>query len=65
VISELAGAKGSGEVEIGLKAAVDLDRCVVRADDAFALAPNGKGGNVLPKESIEALHDPIIQSHKA
>jgi len=49
---------------IGLKAAVDLDGGVTGADDALVFAPDGKTGNSLAEEGIEALNNPIIEAYQ-
>src|ERR1700676_3281669 len=64
VESLLAGAQRGREVEIGLKAAVDLNGGVTGADDPLALAPGGETGNFLGKEGIEAFDRPIIESYQ-
>src|SRR6267378_909669 len=64
VESRSAGAQRGREVEIGLKAAVDLDGGVTGADDALAFAPDGKTRNPLAKESIEALNNPVIEAYQ-
>src|SRR6267378_5371401 len=64
VESRSAGAQRGYEVEIGLKAAVDLNGGVSGADDALALAPRGENGNPVGKEGIEAFNRPVIQSYQ-
>ena len=61
----LAGAKGGGELKIGLQAAVNLDGGVAGADDALADAPRSECGEALPGEGIQALDYTIVEAHKA
>jgi hypothetical protein len=61
--SELAGAQGSREVQIGLQAAVDLDGGVTGANDALALAPGGESRHPLAEQRIEALNRPVIRAY--
>ena len=55
----LARAQRSGELEIGLQAAVDLDGGVMRADQALAFAPGSQHW-----ENPKTSHEPIVNSHK-
>src|SRR5437867_11782826 len=62
---ESAGAQRGQEIEISLKAAVDLDGGIAGTDAALALAPGRDGGNLVGNEGIQAFDQPVIETHQA
>ena len=64
VESLLAGAQRGREVEIGLKAAINLNGGVSGADDTFTFAPDRESGNLLAEEGIDTFDSPVIESYQ-
>src|SRR6266702_2223748 len=62
---ESAGAQRGQEIEISLKAVVDLHGGIAGTNAALALAPRGDGGNLVTNDGVQAFDQPVIEAHQA